>query len=204
MSALLPCPFCGKTPVSRFVGDDDGGYHGIDCCLAFSHEATEEEAAAAWNRRAGFTPADHAALVAAAAEAMRQAAEDVATRDGNYATSANIRAVPIPFADALARRDAWQPFVYASPPDGLCWLLVERPETWCDAGEAGRTVGGYTGKMQRVVVLAEVYGTDAGPAFESVGYGDHGSVADDDLVVSFIPLAAPSAPAIRARAGGAS
>jgi len=105
--------------------------------------------------------------------------------------------------DALTRRDdGWQPFVYASPPDGLCWLLVERPETWFDAGDDGRDVGGYTGQMEMVVVLAEVYGTDTGPAFESVGYGDHGHVGDDDLVVSFIPLSAPSTPTIRARAGG--
>lgn len=40
---------------------------------------------------------------AAAAEAMRQSAEDRATRDGAYATSAHIRALPLPAADALAR-----------------------------------------------------------------------------------------------------
>lgn len=123
MSTLLPCPFCGKVPVSRFVGDDDGGYHGIDCCRAFSHDATEEEAAAGWNRRADLTPADLAASVAAAAEAMREACEQAACdasdppalkneAEGQIADDTRemvmdaIRALPIPSADALARRDA--------------------------------------------------------------------------------------------------
>ncbi len=88
----------------------------------------------------------------------------------------------------------WQAFDYAAPPTGLCWIEVERPETWCDAGDDGRTVGGYTGKTERRVVLAEVYPTDDGPAFEVVGYGDHGCVKDDDTARRFLPLTPPEPP----------
>lgn len=53
---LLPCPFCGKQPKSKWYGCDtpgmeDCGYWGIDCCLSHSHSDSEEEAAEKWNRR---------------------------------------------------------------------------------------------------------------------------------------------------------
>ena len=58
--AMLPCPFCGKQPKSRWWGTtcpvtaEDEGYWGIDCCLCHSHADSQEEAAAAWNRRAAL------------------------------------------------------------------------------------------------------------------------------------------------------
>lgn len=99
----------------------------------------------------------------------------------------------------------WQPFNYCEPPTGLCWLEVERPETWCDAGDDGRTIGGYTGAIQRLVVLAEVYpGDDGMAAFEGAGYGDLGKVEDGDAVRRFMLLTPPTAndfqvPASKAR-----
>ena len=89
----------------------------------------------------------------------------------------------------------WQVFDYAAPPTGLCWIEVERPETWCDAGDHGRTVGGYTGQTERRVVLAEVYPTDDGPGFYAIGYGDHGSVrAIEDTARRFLRLVPPELP----------
>ena len=53
---LLPCPFCGKQPSSRWWGVsdqfDDGGYWDISCCGAFAHEDDEKSAAKIWNTRA--------------------------------------------------------------------------------------------------------------------------------------------------------
>jgi len=52
---LLPCPFCGKQPVSEWYSageSDDCGYWGIDCCGAFAYEDDEETAVKLWNTRA--------------------------------------------------------------------------------------------------------------------------------------------------------
>lgn len=90
----------------------------------------------------------------------------------------------------------WQPFDYAAPPEGLCWLEIERPETWCDASDDGRTVGGHTGRVQRMMVLAEVYPGDEGmTAFGRVGSGEYGEVRDEDAVHRFMPLTPPEMPA---------
>jgi hypothetical protein len=56
MSELLPCPFCGKQPSSKWQGGsvpgaEDCAYWGIDCCNAFAHADDEADAAAAWNTR---------------------------------------------------------------------------------------------------------------------------------------------------------
>lgn len=57
---LKPCPFCSKQPQSRWHGatgeDDDSGYWGIDCCQAFSHGGSQEDAVEKWNTRATLSP----------------------------------------------------------------------------------------------------------------------------------------------------
>ncbi len=88
----------------------------------------------------------------------------------------------------------WLQFDYNTPPEGVCWLNVERPETWCDADYDGRSIGGYTGKTERVVVLAEVYcGENGITTFESVLGEEFGAVRDDDVVLSFMRLTPPKA-----------
>lgn len=90
--------------------------------------------------------------------------------------------------------NGWQPFDYSSPPQGVFWLEVERPETWCDAGDDGRDIGGYTGQTRRLVVLGEVWASDAGPEFERVSQADCGEVDDGDTVLRFLPLTPPQLP----------
>ncbi|MFN6998898.1 MAG: hypothetical protein ACK4ST_02550 [Elioraea tepidiphila] len=93
---------------------------------------------------------------------------------------------------ARPQHQGWREFDPSDLPDGLCWVEVERPETWCDAGDDGRTVGGYTDKSARLMVLVEAYRTDAGVAFERVGYGEHGEVRRDDTVRRWMPLITPA------------
>jgi len=102
-----------------------------------------------------------------------------------------------------SRPVAWSEFDYASPPDGLCWVEVERPETWCDVDYQGRSVGGYTGETTVVVVLTEISMTSHGPDFGVVGSGDFGRVDHDDRVVRFLSLTAPPDTSALAEAVGA-
>jgi len=90
--------------------------------------------------------------------------------------------------------NGWQPFDYSDPPEGVFWIEVERPETWCDADYDGRAIGGYTGETRRMVVLASVYAGEDGPEFDGVGGGEHGEVEDDDGVLRYLPLTPPEAP----------
>lgn len=89
----------------------------------------------------------------------------------------------------------WQAFNYSNPPKGLCWLEVERPETWCDTAYDGSDVGGYTGKTHRLVVLADVQAGECGPEFEWIEQADCGTVDDNDTVLRFLPLTPPELPA---------
>ena len=52
MNELKPCPFCGATNVSHWIGDF--GDHVVSCHVCFAQGSptkTEEKAIAAWNRR---------------------------------------------------------------------------------------------------------------------------------------------------------
>lgn len=90
---------------------------------------------------------------------------------------------------------SWRPFDYANPPEGLMWLEVERPETWCDAADDGRTVGGYTGDTQRVVVLASVYmDEEHGVRFDCPLVDDRGDVRSSDRVHRYLLLTPPDLP----------
>lgn len=88
----------------------------------------------------------------------------------------------------------WKPFDYRAPPEGALWLEVERPGTWCDAADDGRTIGGFDGTTHRVVVLAQVYRDDDGPAFEAIPQADCGMVEAHDTVRRYLPLTPPPAP----------
>lgn len=85
----------------------------------------------------------------------------------------------------------WKPFDYQNPPDGLCWLEVERADTWCDVDDYGKSIGGYDGTVTRLVVLAGVYPGKHGPEFDPVERSEFGEVDDTDTVRRFMPLAAP-------------
>ena len=62
--ALAPCPFCTAAPKYGYHGDDDGGYHYVECRACCRpdgleaerfvgvHAETRLDAIAAWNRRA--------------------------------------------------------------------------------------------------------------------------------------------------------
>lgn len=59
MSALKPCPFCGEPPLSRWFGDEDGGYWSVECVnksarwhFAGSHGDDQATTEADWNARA--------------------------------------------------------------------------------------------------------------------------------------------------------
>lgn len=96
-------------------------------------------------------------------------------------------------AVAVPREGAgWQPFDYKAPPEGLCWLDVERPETWSDSDDTGRDIGGYTGRTHRVVALAFVYPGNDGPEFDRVEGSEFSDVERDDAVRRFMPLTAPT------------
>jgi len=59
--AMVPCPFCGEQPTSRFVGDDDGGYWAVEChhknnfadpsVFIGVHGDDQQPAEEAWNKR---------------------------------------------------------------------------------------------------------------------------------------------------------
>jgi Lar family restriction alleviation protein len=61
---LAPCPFCGKSPKVGFHGDEDGGYHFVECMACRRepdleaerfigvHAESEADGIVAWNRRA--------------------------------------------------------------------------------------------------------------------------------------------------------
>ena len=88
----------------------------------------------------------------------------------------------------------WQPFDCANPPEGLCWLEVERADTWCDVDDYGKNIGGYTGQVDRIVILAGVYPGEHGPEFDYVEGSEFGQVEDTDIVRRFLPLQAPEPP----------
>lgn len=53
---LLPCPFCGGTPILELFNDGFFDYARIRCCRVmfdWCGDETGEQAIAAWNRRAG-------------------------------------------------------------------------------------------------------------------------------------------------------
>lgn len=93
--------------------------------------------------------------------------------------------------DGVRKTTDWQPFDYANPPEGMCWLEIERPDTWCDVDDYGKSIGGYTGDVDRLVVLAGVYRGEHGPEFDPVDGCEFGEVEDHDTVRRFMPLTAP-------------
>ena len=63
--ALLPCPFCGGSPIREFDLNAQGGKQWwttecdtCNCLMTESGICSEAEANAAWNRRAATTQAD--------------------------------------------------------------------------------------------------------------------------------------------------
>ena len=56
---LLPCPFCGGTPILELFNDGFFDYARIRCCRVMFDlcgDKTGEQAIAAWNRRADHLP----------------------------------------------------------------------------------------------------------------------------------------------------
>jgi len=56
---LLPCPFCGGTPILELFNDGFFDYARIRCCRVmfdWCGDETGEQAIAAWNRRADAVP----------------------------------------------------------------------------------------------------------------------------------------------------
>lgn len=73
---LRACPICGTAPRSGFMGDDDGGYHYVECpacdgssgrCFIGCHGDSPAQVAAAWNRRPAPAAGGDDALAAAKA-----------------------------------------------------------------------------------------------------------------------------------------
>ena len=59
MDKLLPCPFCGGTPILELFNDGFFDYARIRCCrimFDWCGDETREQAIAAWNRRADHLP----------------------------------------------------------------------------------------------------------------------------------------------------
>lgn len=55
-NTLLPCPFCGGTPILELFNDGFFDYARIRCCRVmfdWCGDETGEQAIAAWNRRTG-------------------------------------------------------------------------------------------------------------------------------------------------------
>ena len=58
-NTLLPCPFCGGTPILELFNDGFFDYARIRCCRVmfdWCGDETGEKAIAAWNRRADHLP----------------------------------------------------------------------------------------------------------------------------------------------------
>ena len=71
--ALLPCPFCGGGNIA-YVTNGDREWTTCDDCLSEGPDAaTQDEAIAAWNRRAGQSHAD-AGLLEALEDIIEQSA----------------------------------------------------------------------------------------------------------------------------------
>lgn len=177
------------------------GWRYLGPCLTPSEvtQRTQAASAAAWMaaREAG---AEAARCVPIPEEAS--ASEAHGRISAALEACMRIRALPPP-ADAAAALDAlaaagrlvpgWQPFDHKNPPEGHCWLEVERPETWSDSDETGRDIGGYTGKTHRIIALAFVYRGNDGPEFDRVEGSDFPDVEAEDAVLRFMPLTAPRA-----------
>ena len=87
----------------------------------------------------------------------------------------------------------WEPFDYSDFESGLFWLLVESPDVDIDIDNDGRTVGHYTGEVNRYVVLAMVEEGDYGmPEFEPAFRENVGKLDWECRVTHFANVVAPA------------
>ena len=80
------------------------------------------------------------------------------------------------------------------PASGVYWFALERPEYDCDVDDYGNTIGQYTGKIERVVVMAnlETYMEDC--EFTPVDKYNFGEIGDEDRVTHYAEVIAPEFP----------
>ena len=113
MDKLLPCPFCGGTPILELFNDGFCDYARIRCCRVifdWRGDKTGEQAIAAWNRRAGddtnvATNADRIRSMSKVRLVFARTETDNVT---NTWTAVKTVEVELPFENATHGWEKWQ------------------------------------------------------------------------------------------------